>query len=203
MKCFSKIKAFTLIELLVSITIIGIMAVLSISAYPKFSEQMSVTSEVYKVLAFAMETKSYGIASYTDPGVKLVYAFVIEKNNNIIKRVLIKNPTDNKNQYFVDNFTDDANTTLSNLIIKNNYKISDICFYGTDKTNCDQKLDKVYGIFKRPNPDARLIGLVGTLIGPDTDVGSYDKIEVTLQSSKNTSLMKKIVILATGQVYVK
>ena len=203
MKFSSKFKAFTLVELLVSITIIGIISVLSISAYPKFSEQMAVTSEVYKILAFAMETKSYGVGSYTDPGVKVVYAFLVEQNNNLIKRVLLKAPTSDTNQYYLDNFVDDTNTTSSTFAIKNNYTISDICFFGLDKTICDQKLDKTYAIFKRPNPDARLIGLTGTVLGPDVNIGSYDKVEVTLQSRRYKNLTKKIVILATGQMYVK
>ncbi len=204
MKCFSiKHSGFTLIELLVSITIIGIISVMSISAYPKFSEQMAVTSQVYKILAFSMETKIYGVASYSDPGTKLAYAFLIEKNNDTVKRVLIKNPVDDTNRYYVDNFVDETDRNLGNLTINKNYTISDICYYGTDKTNCDQKIDKVYGIFRRPNPDARLIGLVGTVISPDISTGRYDRVEITLESKKNKDLSKKIVVLSTGQIYVK
>ncbi len=199
----NKFKGFTLVELLVSITIIGIISVMSISSYPKFSEQLSVTSETYKILSFGLETKSYGSGSITEPGVKVVYALIIEKNNNTIKRVVIKNPTQNDNQYFVNTFPAASTDPLDNLIIKDNFEISDICYFGIDKTNCDQHLNKVYGIFKRPNPDARLIGLQGTNIGPDTDTGSYDRLEVTLKSKNNSNLQKKLVILSTGQIYVK
>lgn len=190
-------KAFTLIELLVSISILGILAAMSISAYPKFSEQISLTSETYKLLAYLRETQTYGVSAIAQPGTKFVYSYVIDKSTTTISRVKIENPTDSTNQYYISKATGD--TSVNKLYIKNNYEISEI---NGIKNNSTTSLDFAYGFFKRPNPDSRLVGKIRTNIYPDTDTGSYTKYEIILRSKKNNAFMKKIVILQTGQMYV-
>ncbi len=190
-------KAFTLIELLVSISILGILAAMSISAYPKFSEQISLTSETYKLLAYLRETQAYGVSAVAQPGTKFVYSYVINKSTTTISRVKIENPTDSTNQYYINNATEDPSS--KKLYIKNNYEIFQINGITNNSTT---SLDFAYGFFKRPNPDSRVIGKVGTNIYPDVDTGSYTKLEIILRSKKNNAFMKKVVILSTGQMYV-
>lgn len=197
LKVFSKKSGFTLIELLVSITIVSLVVSLSITAYPKFSDQIAVVAETYKIVAYSRESQVFGISAYVDPGTKIAYAMAIETGNNTISRYVITNPTDSTNQYYIDNFTVDA--TSKTLNIKDNFTISKICYDDA----CTSPLSKVYVVFRRPNPEARLIGVNGNVISPDTAKGSYGKIKITLQSKNNPSLTKNVDILQTGQMYVE
>lgn len=193
MKSFS---AFTLIELLISISIIGIMATMTISSYPRFSEQINLASETYKMLSFTRETQIYGTAAVSTPGLKFVYAFLIDKDNGTIERYKIESPTDKSNQYYYNTATLDPDAQSFKL--KESYEIEKICA----DINCSISLDKAYAFFKRPNPEARLVGLIGTNVQPDVNTGSLDRLEVYVRSIRNTGLVKKIVILQTGQMYV-
>lgn len=194
-----KLTAFTLIELLVSLTIISIIAALSISSYPKFSQQLEVTTETYKMLAYFRETQSYGVSAVATPGIKFVYGFVIDKNENSITKIIKESPTDQTNAYFINNLAADTNATTSKL--KDGFEIFKICGK-TGSADCENSLDKGYAFFRRPLPEARLTGKLGEVISPDVNKTTYDSLEVTVRSKKNPQFMKKIVILHTGQMYV-
>lgn len=195
-KSQNKKTAFTLVELLVSISILAVMATLSISSYPKFSEQIGLSSETYKILAHSKETQAYGISAVTSPGLRYVYAIYVDKSTGTIKRQMIESPTDRTNQYYVNTLIDDPSATT--LTIKNIYKIDKIC----GDTECSTEYDKAYAFFRRPNPEARLVGLIGTTINPGTNTESLGRLEITLTSNKTVGIKKKIVILQTGQMYV-
>ena len=205
MKYYSKNKlkqksAFTLVELLISMSIVALMATLSVSSYPKFSEQIGLTGETYKMLAYMRETQTYGISALAKPGVKFVNGFVLS-NDGTIKRLRWECPTTNCesiNRKYVDNLAVDPTEEV--YTIKDVYKISLIC--GGSAADCTTNQDKAYGIFRRPNPEARLITQLGTIISPDESSGNLGRIEITLQSKRNPDFLKKIVILQTGQMYV-
>lgn len=196
-------KAFTLIELLVSITILSLMAGLSITAYPKFSEQMSVTGETYNFLAFFRETQSFGISALNTPGQKSTYAFYVNQANSTVKRTQIINPTDTTNTYYINCVINPTScTTDTNFVpytLKNTFEVGTI---EGIKNGASTTLTTAYGFVKRPNPELRLAGQVNTSIAPDSDNGSFDRIEITIRSVRTPQLTKKIVILSTGQMYV-
>jgi type II secretory pathway pseudopilin PulG len=210
----NKASAFTLVELLISISMIAIMAAVSISAYPKFSEQTSITSETYKMLAYMRETQTYGVSSVSTPGTKFVYAFLIDKDNGMLSRVQIQNPSTitASSSYYIDSYS--ADSSAETFTIKPLFEIINVIGY---KSNTESELDTAYSFFRRPNPEARLIGLPETnvveapgqntisssYILPDRDKGSFERIEVTLASRRDHALNKKIVMLQTGQMYVK
>lgn len=200
-KTVRKFQAFTLIELLISLSIIGIVAGMSISAYPAFSEQIALSGDTYAMLAYFRETQAYGVSAEATPGVKFVYAFVIDKSNPLIQRVQIQNPstTDKSNQYYINNSSLD--TTAPSSSLKSIFEISDIdgIMHGATTS-----LDKGYAFFKRPDPEARLVGTVGSnsSIEPSTDTTGFDRIEITIRSRNNHAFTKKLVILSTGQMYV-
>ncbi len=210
MKCYFKKNAFTLIELLVSISVLAMMAAISVSSYPKFSEQLGVSAESYKILAYMKEAQVYGSAGYTDPGVKVVYGLEIDRDTNIIKKVLWRNPTGTSNQLYINNKTDAEEASLS---LGSRFEIEKICSItfvsGNNVSSCDQGTNgqnytKAYVFFKRPNPEGRLLGLVGSILYPDqsSSVG-FQKLEVSFRSKQNVQFVKKIVILQTGQIYVE
>lgn len=189
-------KAFTLVELLVSISVLGVVAAISVSSYPKFSEQLGVSAETYKFLAFARQAQVYGVSGYTDAGVKVVYGIEIDRENNIVKTVQWQNPDSTTNQKYVDNKTDTGEETLQ---INNKYEIEKIC----NDEACTQNYDKAYVFFKRPNPEGRLLGLIGTILYPDQNSSTgFTRLEVLISSKKNSQFVKKVVILQTGQMYV-
>jgi prepilin-type N-terminal cleavage/methylation domain-containing protein len=192
-----KFTAFTLVELLVTMSIISILAAMSISAYPKFSEQMALTSETYKILAYFRETQVFGVSALVTPGTKIAYAIRMSKTSNTIDRMIIVNPTDNKNSYYSSDGVVD--TTSPSLQIKENFEISEI---NGILQNSTTSLDTMYSYFKRPNPESRLFGMVGVNIVPGTSLENFSKIEIILRSKKNNVFKKKIVILQTGQMYV-
>jgi prepilin-type N-terminal cleavage/methylation domain-containing protein len=191
-----KFSAYTLIELLVSITIISIIAGLSITSYPKFAQQLEVTTETYKMLGYFRETQSYGVSAVSTPGVKFVYGVQVNMSNNTIKRLILESPTDNTNDYYINNAKQDTN--FDSLVLKSGFEIFKIC--GDD--TCDTSLDQAYAFFKRPNPEARLTGQTGNITSPDKDASSFDRITIYVRSKITPAFIKKIVILQTGQMYV-
>ncbi len=203
MKSCLKINAFTLIELLVSISVLAMIAAISVSSYPKFSEQMGVSTESYKMLAYLREAQVYGSAGYTDPGVKVVYGLEVDRDTNVVKKVQWQNPTSSTNQNYVDNKADTGETSFS---LGNRFEIEKICSIAANVSSCDSEgnYSKVFVFFRRPNPEARLLGQVGTILYPDQNgTTGLQKIEVHIRSKQNPQFIKKVVILQTGQMYVE
>jgi len=203
MKSCLKISAFTLVELLVSISVLAMIAAISVSSYPKFSEQMGVSAESYKLLAYMREAQVYGSSGYTDPGVKVVSGLEIDRDTNTIKKVQWQNPNSTTNQNYVNNKVDTGDVVQN---IGERFEIEKMCNMVGIVSSCDnnENYDKVFVFFKRPNPEARLLGQVGTILYPDQNgTTGLKKIEVHIRSKQNTQFIKKIVILQTGQMYVE
>lgn len=204
-KSKATLPAFTLIELLISITIIAIMAALSISAYPKFSDQVNLSGETYKMLAYFRETQSFGTSAMATPGTKFVYGFQIEKGTNTFKRLIWQNPTDTKNASYLNPSNMQVDNSSATLTLKTAFIVAKIDGIITSGSKSTSTLDKAFAFFKRPNPDARLVGTQGSVQEPPTtskDTESFDRMEITLQSKNYPAFTKKIVILQTGQMYV-
>lgn len=147
--CSNKNKSgFTLVELLISMTIVGIMAALSISSYPKFSEQISLAQDTYKILSFAREIQTFGVSAMTLPGVKFVYAFEVDRSAGTIKRYKIENPTNTTNSYYQTSLTLDPTGEI--ITIKANFEISEIAGISSTGTTT---LNNMYSFFRRPNPE--------------------------------------------------
>lgn len=199
--------AFTLVELLVSISVLGLIAAVSVTSYPKFSDQLGVTSETYKMLAYLRQAQVYGVSGYTSPGVKVVYGVEINKDTGTLNVVQWENPDSTTNHDYIDEV---RASTEPLLTINNKYIIDRIC----DDTGCDvnsvstNNFTKGFVLFRRPNPEARLLALSGNDSGnikyptdPASSVG-FQRMEIVLKSKKNEQFMKKVVILQTGQMYV-
>jgi len=194
----SQQSAFTLLELLVSLSILAFVAAMSVTSYPRFSEQIGVSGEAYKMLAFMRESQVYGTAAVTIPGTKSVYGFLINRDNGWVRKVIIENPrpNDRTNQYYV--YANIADSSAEEFSVKRQFEIESIC----PDENCTNDYDQAYVFFRRPNPEGRIIGLNQTLINPNVGEGTLDKLEVNLASKRNPALKKKLVILSTGQMYV-
>lgn len=194
-------KAFTLIELLISISIMSIMAALSISAYPAFSEQISVNGETYKLLGYMRETQSFGYSAVTKPGIKTVYSFLISKGDattpSTVKRFVLESPTLKTNTYYISSSVVDIDATTTT--VKSLFEISEI---NGIKGGATTSLTEASAFFKRPNPEGRLVGRVGTNIVPDANEGSFDRLEIVLRSKRNIQFQKKVIVLSTGQMYI-
>jgi prepilin-type N-terminal cleavage/methylation domain-containing protein len=195
----SKKKGFTLIELLVAIGIIAFVAGLSIGSYPKFSEQMGVTTETYKLLAFLKETQTYGVNSYGSPGVKFVYGIQIEKNAGI-KRVRLESPTSANNSYYRDNLTELAGEDI--FALSDRFTVANVCLDETCTVDTANSISKAYILYRRPNPEARIISLEGNNVQPGVNTESHQRVVILLNSKKDENISKKIVVLKTGQAYV-
>jgi prepilin-type N-terminal cleavage/methylation domain-containing protein len=200
--CF-KFPAFTLIELLVSISILAAMAAISVSSYPKFSEQMSVSAESFKILAYMREAQVYGSSGYTDPGVKVVYGLELDRDTNTLRKVEWKNPNSSTNQSYVTNKTSSGEADFK---LNDRFEINEICSIAGATNSCEsnQIYDKGYVFFRRPNPEGRIIGTIGSILYPDqSGTNGFSKMELHIRSKQNTTFVKKIVILQTGQMYVE
>jgi prepilin-type N-terminal cleavage/methylation domain-containing protein len=196
----SRKKSFTLIELLVSMSIVALVAGISISAYPKFSNQLGMNSEVYRILAYIKEIQSYGISGYTEPGKKVAYGFFVSKQDGI-KRVLIQNPTSATNEYYVQNLIQDPDETIS-FDLKNVYEIVGICTT-LDCVPEQSSINSAYAIYRRPNIEARIITLQGNIINPSIALDSEPLLVIFLAHKIDKKISKKLVILTTGQMYAK
>lgn len=214
-----KLAAFSLVELLISISIIALMSALSIAAYPKFSAQLSVASESYRLLGFLRETQTYGISSYTRPGERVIYGVLVDKETSTIKRVVAS--TDNlttgilqtdskfKNSDFINSAADflpEGDQDVTTAFENPKFKIAAICSSEDCDTN-QSTVDKAYALYKRPNPEARIILVSGTNLDPspigDGDTSSLSKMVIFLEHPTRKEIHKKVVLLRTGQMYVE
>lgn len=188
---------------------------ISIAAYPKFSAQLQASTEGYKLLAWLRETQTYGISAFTKPGQKQVYGIEFDKANNTIKRVIAPisqlttanfgNSSKFTNGGFLstkqDFEGDQPIFTLSGL-----FQIVGLC----DTEDCDPETssyDKAYAVYRRPNPEARIFMEQGSVRSPspaeDADRASKSKLVVFISAKNQNQIRKKIIILRTGQMYVK
>lgn len=210
-----KVKAFSLVELLISVSIIALMAMISISAYPKFSAQLKASTESYKLLAWLKETQTYGVSAFTQPSGRQVYGIEFDKNANTIKRVIAPLST-----LVTDNFGTGSKFTNGGFltakkdfdgenpefVLDQQFKIIGIC----DNEDCDpvtSTYDKAYAVYRRPNPEARIFVEEGSVRSPspaeNDDRGSKSKAVIFIASINQSEIKKKIIILRTGQMYVK
>jgi hypothetical protein len=181
-------------------SIITIVALISISAYPKFSNQLMVTSESYKLLAFLKETQSYGISAYTLPGKRMVYGVEVTKGGEV-KRIKIENPATSTNEYYVNNVSYDASVD-NTYSVKSLYNIVAVC----NDINCDpaaSQITKGYVIYRRPNPEGRIVTMEGSIISPGIKEEGFPKLVIFIRHKTDPSIAKRVVILATGQMYTK
>lgn len=210
-----KLRGFSLVELLISVSIISLMAMISIAAYPKFSAQLQASTESYKLLAWLRETQTYGVSSFTKPGERQVYGVEFNKTDNSIKRLVAP-----VSQLSVVNFGSNSKFTnggfltakqdfdgeQSEFVLGGLFQIVGIC----DNEECDpltSVYDKAYTVYKRPNPEARIFFEEGSVRDPspseDNDKGSKHKLVVFISAKNQSQIKKKIIILRTGQMYVK
>jgi hypothetical protein len=206
------------VELLISISIIALMSALSIAAYPKFSAQLSVASESYRLLGFLRETQAFGVSSYSKPGEKTIYGILVDKDTNTIKRVVaLQNQTVNtlqanskfKNSDFINSATDfvpGGDQDVAAAFENPKFKIAAIC--SSEDCNPDTStVDKGYALYKRPNPEARIVLKSGNIQEPsaigDGDTSSLPRMVIFLEHPTRKEMRKKVVLLRTGQMYVE
>lgn len=209
-------KGFSLIELLISISIIGLLAAMSISAYPKFSLQLQASTESYKLLAWLRETQVYGISAFTKPGERQVYGVKFDKTSNSIKRIVV--PIDDlgleqfgpgskfTNSKFDENVKDFEGEE-SNFVFKSSFKIVSLCDDGLDCSATTSPFTSAYIAYRRPSPEARIILKQGEVLTPsiseNSDKGSVSMLNIYIASKEQVEIRKKLVILRTGQMYVE
>jgi Tfp pilus assembly protein FimT len=213
-----KLAAFSLVELLISISIIALMSALSIAAYPKFSAQLSVASESYRLLGFLRETQAYGVSSYAKPGEKTIYGILVDKDTNTIKRMVastdrlvtgvLRADSKFKNSDFINSATDfipEGDQDVAATFENPKFKIVAIC--SSEECNPDQStVNRGYALYKRPNPEARLVLVSGSLLDPsptEGDTGSLAKMVIFLEHPLRKEMRKKVILLRTGQMYVE
>jgi hypothetical protein len=114
-----------------------------------------------------------------------------------------------KNTDFINSASDflpeedqDVTTTFENP----KFKIAAIC----SSEDCDlnqSTVNKAYALYKRPNPEARIILVSGTSLDPspigDGDTRSLPKMVIFLEHPTRKEMHKKVVLLRTGQMYVE
>ncbi len=213
----NKLNAFTLVELLVCIAIIAIVSAISISAYPNFSTLLATTSESYKLLSFMRETQSFGSSSVNNPGQKMVYGMSVQIGKNV-SRVEVINPSNNTTAYFANQNTLTDLTGLKDVFtFKKNYEVYGICAdekckaSGSSLDTVDSDVSKALILFKRPNPEAKIITLSGksgeTNVYSPNDIANptkgHARLVVFMQDKNKKQVNKKIIILSTGQMYVQ
>jgi hypothetical protein len=132
-----------------------------------------------------------------------VYGIEIDRDTNTIKKVQWQNPNSNTNQNYVNNKVDTGEAAQN---IGDRFEIEKMCNIVGTVSSCDnnENYNKVFVFFRRPNPEARLLGMVGTILYPDQNgIAGLQKIELHIRSKQNTAFVKKVVILQTGQMYVE
>ena len=208
-----KIKeaGFTLIELLVVIGIISVITFLLLVQQSKFDSSTVLRSLVYNMALSVRQTQVYGVSvSESALGTAaFAHAFGLyfnpaaSSNNYILFADSAVGATPNDSRY-------EAGEETSTFKISPNYMLSEVCAIKNDGTKRCSGSDDSSGagtistltiLFKRPNPDAVIIGLnsAGSLVGGDM-VSQYTSAYVQVRATDGTK--RGLHVYITGQVSV-
>ncbi|MEI7720214.1 MAG: prepilin-type N-terminal cleavage/methylation domain-containing protein [bacterium] len=199
---------FTLIELLVVLAIISIMTFVLLVQQSKFDSSTVLRSLAYNVALSVRQAQVYGVSVKESSLGTSVFAQAYG---------LYFNPAASPNSYllFADangdqRYTSSPDETVTTFKINNTYKVAEVCVIKSDGTRRCSGGDDSSGagtintltvLFKRPNPDAQLLGLKsdGTFVlgdFADQYINAYVQIKAT------DSTLRGIHISQTGQVSV-
>ena len=205
-KILNKNKGFTLIELLVVIAIISIITFMLLVQQSKFDSSTVLRSLAYNVALSVRQAQVYGISVHEtalgSATFAQAYGLYFDTAGSPQAYVLFSD-TNNNQRYD----TGEASTMFQ---INNTYKVSEVCVMKSDGTKRCTGSDDSSGtglirtltiLFKRPNPDAILIGLKsdGTFVSGD-DASQYTSAYIQIQANDGTK--RGIHVYVTGQVSV-
>jgi prepilin-type N-terminal cleavage/methylation domain-containing protein len=195
----SRARGYTMIELLVTITIIGLIAAIVLSNYPRMSEQLSVSRTAQEVALSLREAKTYalavrqfcpvggGLCTYqigygahfdlATPADYLVFAAASAQSGGYVK-------TYYGPDWDIDKFNIKAGTIISK-----------ICGGIKTAPPGDCNFDKVDIVYSRPDPSVNITGFYSG--------GTTALVDVGLVIKTPGGQERTVVVWNTGQITVE
>lgn len=182
----SSVKGFTLIELMVSIAIMAFIVGVALINHGKFNNTIALTNLSYEMALSIREAQVYGV-SVRSFGSVTPTQYGVWFYGNPTQYILFADTNGN-------NVFDSGEAVETAQITQGNY-ISNFCAEKSGVSTCYGTLSGLSVLFKRPNPDAVVVGVSGG----SPSLYESAKIEV---SSKDGS-KRCVSVLPTGQVSVQ
>lgn len=203
----NKKRGFSFVELMIAVSIFGLLSTLTVSSYANFNNRIGVDTLAHQIAQFGHEAQvsalsvkrasdgnfpGYGI--HFDKSTTTQFIFFADLNNN---------------KLYDAGGTCGSPTSECEKTIKllKGVTINALCGNATvggieDGANC-KTAGMLHGsemfdiVFRRPSPDASIIGKVSAVATP----GSYSSAQVVISSAKGYK--RSVAFYITGQVTVK
>ena len=199
-------KGFTFLEVMVCITIVGLIAAVSMFSYSAFSDNIALSSAGQEIAVEIRQAQIYGLSvkeSTTGSG-QFVSGYGIHVSLDDPSNYYIFVDQNNNNKY-------DGNTTclaggecVEKMPLRNSVSITAICgaAFGGGLLVCppNSSVRAMDVIFLRPDPDAnvRFVNSDGTLYSGG---GTFQTGQITLTSTRGKTV--NVIIQNTGQISVQ
>lgn len=205
----NKKRGFSFIELMIAVSIFGILSTITISSYANFNNRIGVDTLAHQIAQFGHEAQVSALsvkrtANGTYPG----YGIHFEKASST-QMIFFADLGGTPNYMYDSNgscgkATDECEKTINLL---KGVTIKALCGNASSGGIIDAANCKTSGIthnsemfdivFKRPNPDANIIGKASTT----SSAVPYSNAQIVISSNKGYK--KTVTFYVTGQVTVK
>lgn len=195
-------RGFTLIELIVSVTIIVLITTVALVQQNRFNDTLALTNLAYEVGLSVRQAQVFGISVREFEGSARVGA-----TEDFLYGVHFEYDPANRTEYklYADlnddqQFTSDVEIVETTSITRGNY-IDRFCGIRNNTATCSTGVDTVGPLrelsiqFRRPNPDAVIVGSSGSGI----DV--YESAVIVLRSQTDST--RCVRVRPTGQVSIE
>ncbi|MBL1434266.1 type II secretion system protein [Candidatus Wolfebacteria bacterium] len=196
-------KGFTLIELLVSIGIMIVITSVALVQHNQFNETLALTNLAYEVGLSVRQAQVFGISVREFDGSSRVGSA-----EDFLYGVHFEYDPGNRAEYVLyadlngdQAFTNDTEIVETTTITRGNY-VDRFCGIRAGVATCSTGLNSVGALeslsiqFRRPNPDAVIVGRT------PSGISSYESAIIVLQSPDGVS-ERCVRIRPTGQVSIE
>ncbi len=197
-------RGFTVVELLIVITVMGIIATILISGFPRFGELLAVDREAQLIALAIRDIEQRAVSTLESPIVSGQFRTAFGVHFNI----------KNKRQYRLFSDAIDQNNFLDageevEVVPIARARIRRICKLDSAGAVCDPPYDDLEQLsvtYKRPNPIIEMRGATVSSCNPGPCVieslgpGSY---MVEIESPRDSSFARRVIMWSTGAVAIK
>ncbi len=185
-------EGFTLLEALIVIGIVVIIAGVTLSNFPEFSERINIEQETGKLVLFLRKAQTFALAVREfQPGSGIFPSYGVHLSMDNTEKYFLFADLNSSNVFeeFLGEFVEET-------IFKKRFQIAQICGNSQSIPEGPCSLSSADIVYTRPTPTITLTGIDSGL------PFLYNDIKVVLKSIDG-SIEKNVIVWSTGQISVE